>query len=57
MCFNDRAQADQYYDKLTKELMTERNRSQGVLKVIAGVEENVEVISEYDCEEICELCD
>jgi hypothetical protein len=37
-CFNN---------ELTKELTVERNLSQGVAKVIAGVKENVEVIPDY----------
>ena len=44
--FNDRAKADEYYDELTAELRTERNLSQGVPKVVAGVEQKVEVVSE-----------
>ena len=44
--FNDRAKADEYYDELTAELRTERNLSQGVPKVVAGVEEKVEVVPE-----------
>ena len=40
-CFMDKKLALKYYDKLTSIL------SQGVPKVIAGVDQNVEVISEY----------
>jgi hypothetical protein len=46
-CFNNEELANNYFEKLTKELTVERNLSQGVPKVIAGVGENVEVIPEY----------
>jgi len=36
-----------YFYKLTAELLKERNLSQGVSKSNAGVEENVDVIPEY----------
>ena len=55
-CFAREDLALKYYDKLTTELMNERILSQGVLKSIAGVEENLEVISEYQTEMICEPC-
>ena len=45
-CFANEDLALEYFDTLTEELMTERNLSQGVLKVIAGVQHNAEVISE-----------
>ena len=45
-CFNNKERALKYYDKLTTDLMKERNLSQGVPKSIAGVEETAEVISE-----------
>ena len=47
-CFNNKDSAYEYFDKLTSDLMNERNLSQGVSKSIAGVEENLEVISEYN---------
>jgi hypothetical protein len=46
-CFNSKDQADEYFDELTTELMMERILSQGVVKSIAGVEENVEVMPNY----------
>jgi hypothetical protein len=46
-CFNSKEQADKYYEELTAELMMERILSQGVVKSIAGVQENVEVMPEY----------
>ena len=46
-CFNNKEKALNYYDELTTELEKERNLSQGVPKVIAGVGENIEVIVEY----------
>ena len=46
-CFNSKDQADKYFDELTAELRMKRILSQGVVKSIAGVEENVEVIQEY----------
>ena len=55
-CFNNKDSAYEYFDKLTSDLMNERNLSQGVSKSIAGVEENLEVVSEYQTEVICEPC-
>ena len=55
-CFNNKDSAYEYFDKLTSDLMNERNLSQGVSKSIAGVEENIEVVSEYQTEVICEPC-
>jgi len=55
-CFIDRVKAYRYFDELTRELMIERNLSQGVPKSIAGVQENNEVMPEYYLEEINELC-
>jgi hypothetical protein len=46
-CFNSKAQADKYFDELTEELRSERILSQGVVKSIAGVQENVEVMPVY----------
>jgi len=46
-CFNNKEKALNYYDELTTELIKERNLSQGVLKIIAGVGQNAGVISEY----------
>ena len=46
-CFNNKDSAYEYFDKLTSDLMNERNLSQGVSKSIAGVEEKVEVVPEY----------
>jgi hypothetical protein len=46
-CYIDKATAYKYYDKLTRELMAERNLSQGVPTVIVGIEENDEVLPEY----------
>ena len=40
-CFMNEALALEYYDKLTSDL------SQGVVKVIAGVAQNAEVVLEY----------
>ena len=45
-CFNKKAKALKYFDKLTEELLAERNLPQGVLKLTTGVEENVDKISE-----------
>ena len=45
-CFKNKVEALKYYDKLTYDLMMERNLSQGVSKSIAGVEEKVEEVSE-----------
>ena len=55
-CFNNKDSAYEYFEKLTSDLMNERNLSQGVLKSIAGVQENLSVISEYQTEVICEPC-
>ncbi len=46
-CFKNKDLAYQYFDKLTAELLKERNLSQGVSKSVAGVEENVGAMSEY----------
>jgi hypothetical protein len=46
-CFAREGLALKYYDELTTELMNERILSQGVVKTIAGVQENVEVMPEY----------
>jgi len=46
-CFNSKDLADRYFDKLTSELRMERILSQGVVKSIAGVGDNAEVIPEY----------
>lgn len=46
-CFIRKDLANIYFDKLTTELMNERNLSQGVSKSIAEVEENTGVIFEY----------
>ena len=43
-CFNDELRALEYYDKLTGELLAERNLPQGVPKLTTGVEENTGVI-------------
>jgi hypothetical protein len=40
-CFMNEGLALEYYDKLTSDL------SQGVIKVIAGVDQNAEVVLEY----------
>ena len=45
-CFISKDLADNYFNKLTAELMMERILSPGVSKVITGVGDNVEVISE-----------
>jgi hypothetical protein len=42
-CFINKELAYKYFDELTKTI----NLSQGVQKVIAGVEENLEVVPEY----------
>jgi hypothetical protein len=47
-CFISKDLAEEYFDELTSELRVERILSQGVSKVIAGVGDNVEVISEYE---------
>jgi hypothetical protein len=46
-CFNIKDQADKYFNELTAELRLERILSQGVVKTIAGVQENVEVMPKY----------
>jgi hypothetical protein len=46
-CFNSKDRAYKYFDELTAELMMARILSQGVVKSIAGVTQNFEVISEY----------
>jgi len=45
--FNNKQTALAYYEYLTEELRKELNLSQGVVKSIAGVEQNTEVIPEY----------
>ena len=45
-CFNNKAKALKYFDKLTEELLAERNLPQGVPKLTTGVEEKVEEVSE-----------
>jgi hypothetical protein len=49
-CFKSEKLALEYFDILTLKLY------QGVSKSIAGVQQNVEVISELHFEEICEPC-
>jgi hypothetical protein len=44
-CFNSKYQADKYFEELTAEFRIERILSQGVVKTIAGVQEQVEVMS------------
>jgi hypothetical protein len=51
-CFKSKDLALKYYDELTEIIKL----SQGVVKSIAGVKENVEVISMLQPEEICEPC-
>jgi hypothetical protein len=46
-CFKSKALADEYFEKLTSDLRIERNLSQGVAKVIAGVAIESELIPEY----------
>jgi len=46
-CFNSKDQADKYFEELTAELRMQRILSQGVVKSIAGVQQNVEVMPEY----------
>lgn len=55
-CYMNYDTALKYYDKLTYDLYQERIQSQGVPKVITGVQEKVEVIPEYHLEGICEPC-
>jgi hypothetical protein len=45
-CFMNKDLAEEYFDKLSAELTMERILSQGVSKVITGVEDNAKVISE-----------
>jgi hypothetical protein len=45
-CFIRKDLAYKYYEKLTADLRREKNLSQGVLKVITGVEETIESMSE-----------
>lgn len=42
--FHEQRPAEEYFDKLSAELTMERILSQGVLKVITGVGDNVEVV-------------
>jgi hypothetical protein len=46
-CFNNMYIAKDYFNELTAELMMKRILSQGVSKSIAGVEEDIEFIAEY----------
>ena len=46
-CFQSWDLANTYFEELTSKLRMKRILSQGVPKVITGVEENVEVIPEY----------
>ena len=46
-CFNNEVTAHKYFDYLTEELIKERKLSQGVVKAIAGVGQNSEVVYEY----------
>jgi hypothetical protein len=46
-CFMRKDLAYKYYDKLSMDLRYEKNLSQGVSKVITGVEDNAEVVPEY----------
>ena len=46
-CYNNKDIALKYYDDLSATLKKERNLSQGVAKVIAGVEQNDEVVTEF----------
>lgn len=46
-CFKSKDEAEAYFDELTKVLMMKRILSQGVARSIAGVEDNAEVIPEY----------
>jgi hypothetical protein len=50
MCFKNKDLAYEYFDKLTFDLRDQRNLPQGVLKSIAEVEENNEVVPEYQTE-------
>lgn len=46
-CFRKKDLAYKYFDKLTTELMNQRNQSQGVVKSLAGVEETVSGVLEF----------
>ena len=46
-CFNSEAKALEYFDTLTRELMTEQILPQGVAKSTTGVGKQAEVVSEY----------
>ena len=46
-CYNNKDRALKYYDELSATLRKERNLSQGVPKVVAGVGQNEKVIHEY----------
>ena len=46
-CYKRKDLALDYFDKLTTDLMKEKNLSQGVQKVVSGVEENGKVVSEF----------
>jgi hypothetical protein len=48
MCFYSKDQGEEYFNKLTAELTMERILSQGVVKSIAEVGDNFEVIPEYE---------
>jgi hypothetical protein len=47
-CFKNKDLAYEYFDKLTTDLMNERNLSQGVAKSITGVQQNAETILAYE---------
>jgi hypothetical protein len=49
-CYSNKQKALKYFDKLTIELMNERNLSQGVPKSVAGIKENADVILEFNIE-------
>jgi hypothetical protein len=46
-CYNSKVQAEDYFDELTVELRMERILSQGVPESIAGVDQNTEVILDF----------
>jgi hypothetical protein len=46
-CFNLFEQAEDYFNQLSADLMMERILSQGVVKSIAEIEENAELVIEY----------
>jgi hypothetical protein len=46
-CFINKDLANKYFDKLTTDLMKEKNLSQRVSKVITGVGDNAEVVPQY----------